>query len=269
MNNIFIDTVKYENYSIYPLVNGLYVQDAQIITINNITVDKRINKTQSTRKCNKFSISQFAVNLSYENWDNVFIEEDVYTVFSNFLNTYLRIFNSSFPLQKIYSTHNSKPWITTGIKTSCQHKREIYLVSRDSNNSKLKAHYKSYCLILSKVIKAAKQLYYNKKMSKSNNKIKTTWYIIKMKTCKNHTNKSTQLINIDGNLITNQQSIEKSFNNYFLSVADKKTSNIKNDKTSLNHNNSIHCLYKNFKLPCSNMNLKYTTPKEIEKFSNH
>jgi len=90
-----------------------------------------------------------------------------------------------------------------------------------------------------------------------------------MKTCKNHTNKSTQLINIDGNLITNQQSIEKSFNNYFLSVADKKTSNIKNDKTSLNHNNSIHCLYKNFKLPCSNMNLKYTTPKEIEKFSNH
>jgi len=77
------------------------------------------------------------------------------------------------------------------------------LISRDSNNSKLKPHYKSYCLILSNVIKAAKELYYNNKISKSNNKIsksnnkiKTTWDIIKMETCKNHTNKHTELINI-------------------------------------------------------------------------
>jgi len=130
----------------------------------------------------------------------------------------------------VYSTHNNKPWITKGIKTSCQHKRELYLISRDSDNSKLKAHYKSYCLILSKVIKAAK-LYYSSKISKCNNKIKTTWGIIQMVTCKNHTNNGTQLINIDGNLITNQQSIANSFNNYFLKVADKITSNIKNDKT--------------------------------------
>jgi hypothetical protein len=88
--------------------------------------------------------------------------------------TYLRIFNSSFLLQKIYSTHNNKPWITTGIKTSCQHNRELYLISRDNNNPKLKAHYKSYFLILSKVIKAAKQFYYNNRVSKSNNKMKTT-----------------------------------------------------------------------------------------------
>ena len=86
-----------------------------------------------------------------------------------------------------------------------------------------------------------------------------------MEKCKNHTNKGTQLINIDGNLITNQQLIANSFNNYFLTVADKITSNIKNDKTSLNCNNPIHCLHKNFKLSCSNMKLKYKTPKKIEK----
>jgi len=48
-------------------------------------MDKRINKAQSTRKFNKFSISQFAVNLSYKNWGNIFIEEDISTVFNNFL----------------------------------------------------------------------------------------------------------------------------------------------------------------------------------------
>jgi len=34
-----------------------------------------------------------------------------------------------------------------------------------------------------------------------------------METCKTHTNKGTQLINKDGMLITNQQSIAQSFNN--------------------------------------------------------
>jgi hypothetical protein len=65
----------------------------------------------------------------------------------------------------------------------------------------------------------------------SKNKIKTTWDIIKMETCKNHTNKGTQLMNIDGNLIAN------SFHNYFLTVANKVTSNIKNYETLLNRNN--------------------------------
>jgi hypothetical protein len=65
-----------------------------------------------------------------------------------------------------------------------------------------------------------------------------------METCKNHTNKDTHLINIDGKLITNQKLIANSFNNYFLTVADKITSNIKNDKSSLNFNNPIHFFIK-------------------------
>jgi len=98
-----------------------------------------MGKTQNIRKFNVFSVSLFAVNLSYEKWD-VFIKKDVNTVFNNFLNTYLRIFNSSFLLQKICRTDINKPWITTGIKTSCQQKTELYMISRDSNNSKLQAH---------------------------------------------------------------------------------------------------------------------------------
>jgi hypothetical protein len=103
-------------------------------------VDKCISKTQSIQKFNKFSISQFAINFSYENWDKVFIKEDVNIGFNNLLKIYLGILNSSFALQKIYSIQNNKPWITTGIKTSCQHESELYLIRRDSNNSKLKAH---------------------------------------------------------------------------------------------------------------------------------
>jgi hypothetical protein len=70
---------------------------------------------------------------------------------------------------------------------------------------------------------------------------------------------------MDGNLITNQQSIANSFNNYFLTIVSKITGNLKIDKTSWNCNNPTHCLHKNFKLAWSNMKLKYTTPRKVEK----
>jgi hypothetical protein len=40
------------------------------------------------------------MQLSYEMWDYVFSGNDVDTILTPFLNTYLRIFHSSFPLKK-------------------------------------------------------------------------------------------------------------------------------------------------------------------------
>jgi len=68
----------------------------------------------------------FIAKLSCESWDTVFNSEDVNTMFNSFLNIYLRIFYSSFPLKKVISRNNkdNKKWITIGIKTSCRHNRE-------------------------------------------------------------------------------------------------------------------------------------------------
>jgi len=63
--------------------------------------------------------------------------------------------------------------MTKGVKISINHKRELYLISRDSRNTKLKQYYKSYCKVLSKVIKEAKILHYNKQNLTSHNKTKT------------------------------------------------------------------------------------------------
>jgi len=41
-----------------------------------------------------------------------------------------------------------------------------------------KLYYKHYCKILSKVIKETKKLYYKEIITKSKNKMKTTWNII-------------------------------------------------------------------------------------------
>ena len=74
---------------------------------------------------------------------------------------------------------NPKPWLTTWIKTSCNNKRKLYLLNRESNDPNLKMYYKNYCKILSTVITSAKKVYYNNKLTNSTNKPKTTWNIIK------------------------------------------------------------------------------------------
>jgi hypothetical protein len=74
--------------------------------------------------------------------------------------------------------------MTKGIKISISHKRELYLISRSSKNPKLKKYYKSYCKLLSKVIKEAKILHYNKEILTSHNKTRTIWNIVKSKTGK-------------------------------------------------------------------------------------
>jgi hypothetical protein len=125
--------------------------------------------------------------LRNENWENVFGETDangVNTLFNNFLNTYLRNFESCFLKKKVLSNQISNPWITIGIRISCARKKELYLITRRNKDIILKQYYKIYCKILSNTIKAVKKLYCDKMIIKSDNKMKTTWRIILTETNK-------------------------------------------------------------------------------------
>jgi len=58
------------------------------------------DKTKLIRKTDTHTISDFIYILSNETWDSVFDATDVNLMFNSFLNTYLRIFYSCFPLKK-------------------------------------------------------------------------------------------------------------------------------------------------------------------------
>jgi len=100
--------------------------DAQIIVIHDIIIPNDNNYFYYTRKFNKSLILDFNFKLTYESWDNVFSYDDVNLSFNNFLNTYLRIFYSSFPIKKIHYTSHTKAWLTQGIKISCIKKKAIF-----------------------------------------------------------------------------------------------------------------------------------------------
>jgi hypothetical protein len=68
------------------------------------------------------------------------------------------------------------------MKTSCNHKRQLYLLCKASNDINLIKYYKQYCKILSTVITEAKRAKYNNQIINSTYKMKTTWKIIKSET---------------------------------------------------------------------------------------
>jgi hypothetical protein len=130
--------------------------DAQLLLLNDIKIRKSNSYCSIKRHINTANVENFKFKLSYETQDEIFTDEEADSIFNSFLNTYLRLFNHSFPIKKFYHKHNNKVWLTVSIRISCQHKRDLYILCRSANSTRLYAYYKRYCKILREVIKAAK-----------------------------------------------------------------------------------------------------------------
>jgi 5-methylcytosine-specific restriction endonuclease McrBC regulatory subunit McrC len=101
IDNIFIDIAKRDSYSMCPKINGLSDNDVQSITFNTINLKPHTKQFKVIRKIDKYTINDFLTKPSYETWDLTFSIDDVNKMFNAFLDTYLKIFHSSFPLKKI------------------------------------------------------------------------------------------------------------------------------------------------------------------------
>jgi hypothetical protein len=109
IDNIFIDTSHFEDYSVIPFSNDLSDHDTQILTIN-IPVQMQSDRLKIIiRKIDKHIILDFIYELSNESWDSVFNNNDVNLKFNSFLNTY---FYSCFPLIRTKSRNLNNNWIT-------------------------------------------------------------------------------------------------------------------------------------------------------------
>jgi hypothetical protein len=123
---------------------------------------------------------------------------------------------------------------------------------------------------VSNVIKAAKDLYYNRLISNSNNKMKTTWSIIKSVIGRKINNAGIQFLNIDGKFTDNHHMITDSLNNYFLTMADKMNSN----NTEVGHiihsdtDKHLNYLSQAFTTPFLKIKFNYTSTKQIDKIIN-
>jgi hypothetical protein len=105
IDNIMID--KATNYTISPITNGLSDHDAQLLILNKSLPPKAVSVFQYTRIINKFTISEFQLQLSNENWEEIFDEtnsNNVNLLFNKFLDIYLKICQACFQKRKVNLT---------------------------------------------------------------------------------------------------------------------------------------------------------------------
>jgi hypothetical protein len=191
---------------------------------------------------------------SFESWDSIFDNNDnmdVNSLFNIFLNNYLRIVYTSFLLQKIIERGKNRQWITTDIKTSCNRKRQLNLLNRDSSDISLIKYCKQYCKILARVITEVKRSKYNNQIINSTYKMKTTWNIIKPETNR-----------LKGHTVSNY---ENSPNDNFLSIAEKVMQSIKHSDTedTSGKKKPMYCLSKISHNPFPNIKFSNTLWGEV------
>ncbi|PNF20445.1 hypothetical protein B7P43_G08125 [Cryptotermes secundus] len=188
-------------------------------------------------------------------------------MFNTFLNTFLKHFYNSFPESSTrHCINNNKAWISSSIKIKCSIKRHLYLNSKESNNANIKSHYKAYCRALSRDIREAKRLYYDKLIINSKNRTKTTWNIVKLLTGRKSYNETTPSLSVLSKSHINPKMIADSFNKYFLSVAESITINTPNNNNIIDIcNKSNKYLTDIFINTFPLINYSYATTNEIGK----
>jgi len=111
----------------------------------------------------------------------------------------------------------------------------------------------------------AKKIHYNNLISKSNNKPKTTWNIVRTITSNRNTNNNITTMNVKNKFSSNSLKIANAFNSHFLLVAENLL--IKNfyGKNTNNHIDPLSYLQQNFRHFSIPMKVKNTTTHEIDR----
>ena len=81
---MFIDN---RSYTIKPFLNRLSDHDGQILSLLNLPIPYNNINYIYTRRFDNNTPADFQLQLSYEQWDDVFGNNNVNETFNNFLNT--------------------------------------------------------------------------------------------------------------------------------------------------------------------------------------
>jgi hypothetical protein len=76
-------------------------------------------------------------------------------------------------MQNVINKTKNNQLITAGIKVSCKCKRSLYILRKTTNSPIIRAFGIKYAAMLQKVIRKAKNLYYDELIKTSGNKNKT------------------------------------------------------------------------------------------------
>lgn len=224
-----ITNIEDSNCSAEVIHSGISDHDTQTITVPWGQIPKMELK-QLSRKYSQGNILRFNNSLRQETWEDVYntdlLVDDSY---NRFHDIFLAHFDKAFPLKYSSQRRERKTWITAGIKTSCKTLKFLHLLCKYNNDDSQTTidFYKQYKKMYKKVLVAAKKLQIGKEIALSDNKIKTTWNIIKRTTGKDRKPEQNIKIVDSSSITTDPEDVANKFNNYFSNLASNLNKNQK------------------------------------------
>lgn len=197
------------------LRNGLSDHFGQLIAFSGTIIENNMYTFRSFSKKNSSVCENF---LRAENWQDVFNANSVDEKFQTFINILQYYYEISFKIvtKDIRDSNSNKGWITLGIKKSSIRLKELYNLQQVGIISK--EYYNKYKSIYNKVLKHAKQMYFDNIILNSANKSSTVWKIINntVATKTGHFNQDSMLIN--DKISSDKIEIANAFNSYFVNL---------------------------------------------------
>ena len=150
-------------------VNGILFSDISdhlpilhVCDLDTFHFNKYTTQTTNTRVINNANINVFKQAIKDIFWQSVLSDNsDPELSFSEFSKTFLKVYNTSFPIKrKVIKTtidKNRSPWITKSVLKSVRTKNKLYKAYLINSNKKNQNSYKKYKNKLNHVIKASKK----------------------------------------------------------------------------------------------------------------
>ena len=173
IDNIITSNIDADN------INGLLFTDiSDHLPIFSIWFDDDFNNKHEKdvfhfRDKNENNVNKFNEMIATFDWAEINSLDDQTVANSKFTKEFSRIFNVCIPLKK--KTRNNKickPWITNGILKSIKTKNRLYKQLILHPESQKEVAYKKYRNKLVRIIRVAKKLYYDTKISQNKTNIK-------------------------------------------------------------------------------------------------
>ena len=230
-----------------------------IFTHSNPGSKNKIKYT-SFRNLSENSLAKFEAALSQTDWSNVLSHDDPEVAYSIFIQMFNNLMNIHLPFKMVRINkfkHKMSPWITNGLLVSLRTKSKLYKNMHNINDQQrlyeAKCHYKSYCNLYKKTIRAAKKLFWHNQFDNTKNDMKATWKNINYLLGRNKSKSSfPDYFNHENTIINSPEQIAENFNLFYVNIGPKLADKIpSSQKTITDYLPDINIPNSFFFTPCS------------------
>lgn len=231
IDNIFTNKIEYVKFS------GLMICDiTDHLPVFTIYEDNYKNKDTPQKIVYKRLRTEDAIinlknDLLDEDWNSVYMAEDVNNAYTAFLDRFCVLYNKHCPVRQYYvKKKNTKcPWLTKGLQNACKKKNNLYKKFLKLRTKEAESRYKSYKNKLTHIIRVSKKKYYTDKLNENKSNMKGIWDVLNRLLKGDHQkNIYPDFFIINNAENENMQDVVNKFNDFFVIIGPELAENIPN-----------------------------------------